>query len=144
LRVARRAFELNPEDLIAANNCASLGLLITGDSTARRLATKLHTEHPANAAFAATYAFALHTDGKTAEGLKVLASLPEAQLRNPAIATYYFVMLVENGEVERAQSYLEIARTATLLPEEQQLLAAATRKLAETQTPDRRTVVAHS
>ena len=39
LRVAKRALELNPSDLVAANNCASLGLLLTGDNSARRLAT---------------------------------------------------------------------------------------------------------
>lgn len=129
LRVAKRALELNPGDLVAENNCASLGLLLTGDNSARRLATKLHAEHPANAAFTATYAFALHVEGKTGEALKTLETLKEAQLRYPAIAAYYFVMLVENGNMERAHSFLAPANNAALLPEEQQLLTAATRKL---------------
>jgi predicted Zn-dependent protease len=144
LRVAKRAFELNPGDLIAANNCASLGLLLTGDSTARRLATKLYSEHPANAAFAATYAFALHLEGKTADALRVLQALKEEHLRNPAIAAYYFVMLVDNGQIERAKLFADIARTATLLPEEQQLLAAATRKLADAETAGLARTVARS
>jgi len=129
LQVAKRALELNPNDLAAANNCASLGLLLTGDSTARRLALKLHTEHPANRAFAATYAFALHTEGKFVEGLKVMESLKENELRHPSIAAYYVVMLVESGHLERARAYLANAKSAALLPEEQQLLNAATRKL---------------
>jgi hypothetical protein len=131
LRVAKRALELNPADLVAANNCASLGLLLTGDSTARRLATRLHAENPANAAFSSTYAFALFTEGKTSEALKEMETLKEAQLRHPSIAAYYFVMLVENGKMERAHLFLSAANKAQLLPEEQQLLNGATRKLLQ-------------
>jgi len=131
LRVAKRALELNPADLVAANNCASLGLLLNGDSSARRLATKLHAENPANAAFSSTYAFALFTEGKTSEALKEMETLKEPQLRHPSIAAYYFVMLVENGKMERAHSFLSAANKAQLLPEEQQLLTAATRKLLQ-------------
>jgi predicted Zn-dependent protease len=131
LRVAKRALELNPADLVAANNCASLGLLLNGDSAARRLATKLHSENPSNAAFRSTYAFALFTEGKTSEALREMETLKEAQLRHPAIAAYYFVMLVENGKMERAHAFLAAANKAQLLPEEQQLLTSATRKLLQ-------------
>jgi Flp pilus assembly protein TadD len=136
LRVAKRALELNPNDLVAANNCASLSLLLSGDSTARRLAAKLHTEHPANRAFAATYAYALQTEGKLPEALELMETLKEEELQNPAIAAYYVVMLVENGKLDRARSYLAAAQKATLLPEEQQLLSAATRKLLASATVD--------
>jgi Flp pilus assembly protein TadD len=129
LRVAKRALELNPADLVAANNCASLGLLLTGDASARRLAARLHQDNPANAAFSATYAFALHLEGKTGDALKVMESMKEAQLHHPALAAYYFVMLVESGQMERAHSFLSAANKAALLPEEQELLTAATRKL---------------
>jgi Flp pilus assembly protein TadD len=131
LRVAKRALELNPADLVAANNCASLGLLLNADSSARRLATKLHAENPANAAFSSTYAFALFTEGKTSEALREMETLKEPQLRHPSIAAYYFVILVENGKMERAHSFLSAANKAQLLPEEQQLLTAATRKLLQ-------------
>jgi len=129
LRVAKRALELNPADIVAENNCASLGLLLNGDSTARRLAAKLHSEHPANPVFTATYAFALHLEGKTNDALKTMDSLKDAQLRHPAIAAYYFVMLVESGNMERAHLFHSAANKAALLPEEQQLVTAATGKL---------------
>lgn len=129
LRVAKRALELNPGDLLAAHNCANLGLLLNADSTARRLAAKLHHEHPANRAFATTYAFALQTEGKLSEALELMETLKEEELRHPSIAAYYFVMLVESGKMDRARSYLAAAKRATLLPEELQLVAAATRKL---------------
>ena len=131
LRVARRALELNPADLVAANNCASLGLLLNADSSARRLAMKLHAENLANAAFSSTYAFALFTEGKTNEALREMETLKETQLHHPSIAAYYFVMLVENGKMERAHSFLSAANKAQLLPEEQELLTAATRKLLQ-------------
>jgi predicted Zn-dependent protease len=131
LRVAKRALELNPADLVAANNCASLGLLLSGDSSARRLALKLHKENPGNAIFSTTYAFALFTEGKTNDALKMMETLKDAQLRHPAIAAYYFMMLVENGSMERAHLFLSAANRAQLLPEEQQLLTTATRKLLQ-------------
>lgn len=139
LRVAKRAVELNPGDLVAANNSASLSLLLNGDSAARRLAAKLHAEHPANRAFAATHAFALHIAGQTAEALAVMEQMNEEELRHPAIATYYVVMLVEGGKLDRARTFLPHAQRATLLPEEQQLLTSASRRLlaAETTNPAR-------
>ena len=140
LRVAKRALELNPGDLVAANNCASLGLLLHGDSTARRLAARLHTEHPANRAFAATHAYALHTAGKTAEALELMERMKEEELRHPAIAAYYVVMLVENGKLDRARSFLPNARRAMLLPEEQLLLSSATRKLVAVESGTTKTV----
>jgi predicted Zn-dependent protease len=134
LRVAKRALELNPADLVAANNCASLGLLLTGDSSARRLATKLHAENPTNPVFSSTYAFALFTEGRTSEALRQMETLKEPQLRHPVIAAYYFVMLVENGKMEKAHAFLSAANKAQLLPEEQELLTAATRKLLQHDT----------
>lgn len=131
LRVAKRALELNPADLVAANNCAHLGLLLNGDRTAHRLAAKLHAENPTNAALSSTYAFALLTEGKTNAALRQMETLKEAQLRQPAIAPYYFVMLVEEGKMERAHLFLSAANRAQLLPEEQRLLTAATRKLLQ-------------
>ncbi len=135
LRVAKRALELNPNDLVAANNCASFGLLLTSDSTARRLALRLHSEHPENHAFTATYAYALQTEDRGAEGLQLLETLREEELRTPAIAAYYVVMLTGNGKLERARAFLADAKRASLLPEEQQLLTAAKRKLLAS-TPD--------
>ena len=51
-----------------------------------------------------------------------METLKEEELRHPAIAAYYVVMLVESGRMELARSFLVEANRATLLPEEQQLL----------------------
>jgi hypothetical protein len=58
--------------------------------------------------------------------------LSDAQLHQPAVAAYYVVILTENGNVERARSFLPAAQRAVLLPEEQQLLTTAVRKLVAT------------
>lgn len=129
LRVAKRALELNPNDFVAANNCASLGLLLHSDNSSRRLAARLHQEYPSDVALAATYAFALHTEGRTAEGLKIISGFGEAQLQVPALAAYYVVMLVAHGEAERARTFLPAAKKATLLPEEKRMLSDASEKL---------------
>ncbi len=60
--------------------------------------------------------------------------LKEEELQHPAIATYYFVMLIEQGNLGRARPFLAYAQRATLLPEEQHLLTAATRKLLAQET----------
>ncbi len=130
LRVARRALELDPGDLVAANNCASLGLLLDpGDRAGFRLAEKLHADHPQNRAFTATFAYALHAHGRTAEASRVLETLDEKTLRDPAIAAYYVCLLAAEGRIERARNFLLEAKRAALLPEEEKLLAAASRKI---------------
>ena len=58
-----------------------------------------------------------------------IETLKEEELRVPGIAAYYVIMLVDNGRLDRARSFLVDAKRAALLPEEEQLLAAATRKL---------------
>jgi hypothetical protein len=60
-----------------------------------------------------------------------METLKEAQLHHPTVAAYYFVILVENGKMERAHSFLSAANKAQLLPEEQQLLTTAIRKLLQ-------------
>src|SRR5205823_14825850 len=70
------ALPIYPADLVAANNCASLGLLLTGDSSARRLATKLHAENPTNAAFDPLHFDAL---GIAAAGVDLV--LPKGETR---------------------------------------------------------------
>ncbi len=135
-RVARRIMELNPDDLVAASNCASFGLFLSGDNTSRRLASKLHSEHPANLAITATYAYALQTEGRAAEGLRLLEQQNQSDLQTPAIAAYYVVLLVENGELDRARTFLAPAQRARLLPEQKKLLLAATQKLLAVHTPE--------
>lgn len=144
LRVAQRAHELDPSDEVAANNCASLGLLLGRNEAAPRLAGKLYAKDPTSSVRVATYAFALHVQHRSADGLKLLDGLKEEQLRTPAIAAYYVVLLVDTEQMERAKRFLGLAQNAALLPEEQELLAEARRKIGAWETQHDTAALVHS
>ena len=118
--------KLDPKDLVAKNNLAVVSFLLNTDlETAHTLARDIHQAEPKNAAFASTYAFSLHLQGKTQEGLGILRGLSEQDLQNPSVALYYGALLRAAGETERARKYLVLAQNASLLPEEKTLLSEA-------------------
>ncbi|MCC7519687.1 MAG: hypothetical protein IT578_10950 [Verrucomicrobiae bacterium] len=129
-RVLARTLEADPSDLVARNNLALLSLLLERN-TDKALAwvSEIYEENSSNAIIASSYAFALHKNGRTAEALKVFEKLREDQLRNPDVAAYYGVVLAAAGSVEKARRYLDLAARATLLPEEQRLVADARRRV---------------
>lgn len=129
LRVAQRAADLNPDDAIANNNCASLGLLLNDDAASHRLAEKLHEDFPQSAAFASTYAFALHLEGRSDDALKLLGQFKSQLSKSPALAAYYVVISAGNGNAEAARQFRALAERAHLLPEEENLLRLAVAKL---------------
>ena len=131
-RVAAHLVKSDPADENAQNDLAISSLLLgTEMDRATRMAKDLYTKHPDNAAYVSTYAFALHCGARTAEGLRVLESLPPGRLEDPAIAAYYGVMLAASHLPEKARHFLEIGRGANLLTEEKELLARAERMLSE-------------
>lgn len=116
--------------LFAKNNLASTLLLLKNQlNRAHEFAKDVYRAHPENPAFAATYAYSEHVQGNTQAGLQALEKLKPAMLEIPAIATYYGVLLAANGDAAKAGKYLELARTARLLPEEQALVTNALAKV---------------
>jgi len=89
------------------------------------LARDVYKKAPTNAAYASTYAFSLHLQKKNEEALKVFDGLKPEQLAAPAVAVYYVLVLRAIGDDARVSKYLEIARRASLLPEERKLLQQA-------------------
>jgi hypothetical protein len=79
--------------------------------------------------FVSTYAFSLHVQGRSAEGLKLIETLKPARLDDPSVASYYGVLLAASGEKEKAQRYFEKAEKAPILPEEMALISEARKKL---------------
>ncbi|MCX6895118.1 MAG: hypothetical protein NTZ16_06400 [Verrucomicrobia bacterium] len=129
-RVFTTLLDYNSTDVIAKNNLASVTLLLNPQSTrAYELARAGYEKYPKNPAFTATYAYSLHQQGQTAAGIKALAALPEVQLEIPGIAVYYGVLLAAAGETNKARKYLDIAATASLLPEEKEMAQVARRAL---------------
>jgi hypothetical protein len=83
----------------------------------------LKSENPGNADVAVTYALSLYRRGKINEAVAALGALRPEQLRTPKPAFYFGIFLASAGEGEKSRDYLELGSKASLLPEEQALLA---------------------
>jgi tetratricopeptide (TPR) repeat protein len=121
---------VDPTNELAENNFAMLSLLLKNDvDHATDLARALYSKQPTNPTFTSTYAYALHLAGRTQDALRIMSVLRPDQLRDPSIAAYYGIFLAASGAHAEAAGFLELAKKATLLPEEQQLVASAVREL---------------
>jgi predicted Zn-dependent protease len=115
-----------PADLANKNNVAMTALLLEANELKPyEMAREVYEKSPTNAAYASTYAFALHLQGKNADALKIMQTLTPAQLEDPSIAGYYGLILKATGESEKAKAYLNWAFKAPMLPEERKLFERA-------------------
>jgi Flp pilus assembly protein TadD len=125
-RVCQTCMQRDPKDKLARNNFAMLSLLSGKEvPAAHQYAAELYAGEPGNPVFASTYAFSLHLQGKTKEGLAVFRALKPTDLDNPAVAVYYGVLLSAAGEVRASKNYLDMSGKALLMPEELALVASA-------------------
>jgi len=131
-RVLLRRHETRPNDLDVQNNVAQVSFSLNMNiERAQKLARDLYEKEPNNAAYASTYAFALHSHGDTKKALKIFSEMPPEQLRQPEIAAYYGIILAASGDHARAAEYLDLGEKAGLLPEEKALVERARRTLAQ-------------
>lgn len=127
-RVYQALLERHPDSVELKNNVAVLALLLNRDlARAGDLAQSVYEAGKTNGLLVSTYAFALHTQGKSAEGLKLMQTLPESELLRPNVAIYYAVLLAAAGDGGKAKPYLDAAEKSPMLPEERQLLDQARR-----------------
>jgi len=109
-------------NLVALNNLAATALLLSLDvEKAHTIARDIYTRCPTNPTIASTYAFSLHRQGHTAEGLEILEKLEPAAREKPPVALYYGVLLAKSGKTNQAQPYLKTATESPCLPEERAL-----------------------
>lgn len=131
-RVLLHRMELHPNDLNVQNNYAQISLLLNMNTErAQKIGREIYEKEPANPAYASTYAFALHVQGETKKGVKILEGLTAEQLRQPEIAAYYGIILAAAGDHARAAEFLDLGEKATLLPQEKALVEKARRSLAQ-------------
>jgi predicted Zn-dependent protease len=124
-RTLVRLAEDNPDNLDIQNNLAQVSLLLDAKTDdARRIAAEVYHKAPTNAAYAATYAYALLTKGDAKGAGKVMSSLSGDQLKDPAVSAYYGICLAALKD-ERAREFLHAGASAMLLPEEKALLEKA-------------------
>jgi Flp pilus assembly protein TadD len=114
-------------DAVAKNNFAAVSLLLklqTGE--AFEIARDNFARHPHDEVITSTYAYALHLQGRTQDGLNLLEKLTAQQLRKPEVATYYGVLLAAAGQTNKAAEFLKIgSQSKRLLPEEKALISNA-------------------
>jgi hypothetical protein len=116
----------DPNNVLAQNNLAATSMLLKVNLTeAYRLAREAYQAHPEVPGIVSTYAYSLHLQNRTKEGLEIFAKLNPEQLEQPAIALYYGVLLAAGGDPTTASRYLALAGESKMFPEEEQLLAAA-------------------
>ena len=96
---------------------------------AHELAKEIFSEHPEEAIVTSTYAFSLHLQGRTKEGLAALEKLKPEALEAPSVAVYYGLLLSEAGQTNKASKYLDISEKADLLPEEKALVTEALKRI---------------
>jgi len=123
LNTARKAVRQDPANREAINNLATLSTLLDlNPRKAFRLAQSNYEHEPENPAFAVTYAFALHRQNRTQEGLAVLASLPKSSQSLENVRFYRAVLQRSTGQAEEADAILRSLDLDNLLPEERELI----------------------
>ncbi len=127
-RLYSRLALLDSSDPMAKNNLAATSLLLQLDvARAHELARLNYDAQGTNPIVASTYAYSLHLQGRTGEGLAVFQKLGPEALNSPPVALYYGVLLAANGRAQEGKAYLAKASGVRLLPEEQALLVSAER-----------------
>lgn len=111
-------------DLVARNNFAVTSLLLRINlPRAHELARQNYNLKPSEPVIVSTYAFSLHLQGRTKEGLAALEKLTDSELQDPAIGLYYALLLQDDGQTQKAARFLAEKAADNLLPEERALLA---------------------
>jgi len=133
LRVATAQLKLDPSNPTKKNNEAFLSLLLYGASErSERLAREASATNPRISEWAATYAYALHLNGKDDKAKQVMEKLPPEALNRPGVALYYAIILAANGNNAQAGETLAKLNQNGMLPEEQKLAADLAQQLNPT------------
>jgi Flp pilus assembly protein TadD len=129
-KISKRILEIDPKDVVAANNVASLGLLLDEHPDEDlRLAQELYAKAPSVPTFGATYAFALLKVHQPEKALEVFGKFDAQQRADSSVGLYYGLVLAANGRGEIAKPYLETALSNDgLFPEEESLAREALRQ----------------
>jgi Tfp pilus assembly protein PilF len=127
-----RLMETDGANDAVVNDFAMCSLLLRRDiNHACELAGKLYAKHPQEGPYVSTYAYSLHLLGQTRQGLQAMDALGPQQLETPDVAAYYAILLAADRDWLKASRFLELAKGANLLPEEEELVAAARRRVDE-------------
>ena len=118
---------LFPTEAGFKNNLTTTSLLLkTNLPQACQWAEEVYARKTNDLFVVSTYAFALHLQGRTKDGLAIMQKLDGRSLEQPAAALYYGLLLNATGATNAAARFLKIAKTnRQWLPEEKRLLRDA-------------------
>lgn len=122
-QVEKLAFDANPSDAVTANNYAYLSLLLGLEiKNAAEITKSNFAKYPKHPISVSMWAFTLYTQGKFAEGLKIIETLSPAEQTSLGISLYYGILLAENGYTPDAKKILSKVTNGSFFPEELLLL----------------------
>jgi predicted Zn-dependent protease len=116
----------NPDDLDAKNNLAITAMLLHAqEMNPYTLASEVYEKAPTNYSYACTYAYSLYLQGKKADALKIMQSIPPQGLNDNTTAGYYGLILKSVGNNAQANVYLQRSIRGPLFPEERAMFQQA-------------------
>ena len=128
-RLSRLIVKARPKNTAAQNNFIRLSLLRHVDEGATdQLAAALFQEHPTDITCAVTYGLSLFLQNRVFDALEIMRTFPAAELRDPEVALYQGIFLQASGDSAKAAEFLTLARSATLLRDEEDLIARVKRE----------------
>jgi hypothetical protein len=126
MQLMQQELKRSPADLDIKNNLAITALLLEAkELKPNDLARETYEQAPVKSAYAATYAYSLYVQGKSAEALKVMRQLTPQDIEKSPNAGYYGIILKANGDSAQARIYLDKAMNSRLMPEERTLFERA-------------------
>ena len=122
--------EIDPTDVAAKKGWVRLSLLMgTERFRTGTLAQELYEQHPTDPHIVCSYALVLHLRLQDKEALAVMNALKPEELRSPAVAGYYAIILFANQRKQEAVDFLLLTREAPMFREEQELMDQTRRAL---------------
>ena len=126
---AMRLHETSPDEPLIAAEYARLSLLLDRNrEEGRRVAKEAFGQAPTEPPCAVAQALFLNSEGRTADGIAILQKLPPEKLRDPRVALYLAVLLLNDGKPEAAREFIDEANSGFVFPEEKKLLEDAVQK----------------
>jgi predicted Zn-dependent protease len=121
-----KLYTQDPSNNRLKNNLANIFLLRKSDlDKAGKMAREVYESSPQDPFFTSTYAYALLLQDKVQDAAKVAGTLKTNYLTIPSIAAYYGVVEAHAGHKDLAREPLKLAASASLLPEEREMVRVA-------------------
>jgi predicted Zn-dependent protease len=126
---AMRLHETSPEEPLITSEYARLSIILDrNQSEGQRVAKQAFAQAPTEPPCVVAQALSLNSQGRTPEGIAILQKLPPEKLHDARVALYLAVLLLNDGKVDAAREFIDVANSGFVFPEEKKLLQEALQK----------------